>query len=543
MASEVKTLARGSITIIDYNDAASISSLIESNKPLTVIWTNAARSSEWTQTLPLILSPVVFVSSTGGSAENQAKNLKNMQWFFQRSGGVADAWTEIIVGDNGVGTTDKRFTVVQSGENKNRLEVRCDGIEGVDPLLDESHTTVSFKYSGEYEDQNGMITKVGGSITYALIKSGSDKAVSVIYTPDGNVFMKDPAGTTPDKNAIIEMWKGSVVDFTDVDFRWYLQKDGVFNPMIIQTNTMINSIVLTITAESWDETVEVGSLFQVQDTTSEWTPEIPVLLPTVYKVVEVNTQNHQLTICQANDPSKGFDSVYNRGAKIVSKWWDVRTGRGWARIKATSPSEAVTEGLATDGTTGLYLGELYTDSLPSGGQTSNCTGSNQLIVPAAAVYGIETIKGVAYDLDPVMNGGLAYLAHPQVINFLDYTDPYQITLISSNGNIIRNGVGFVKIDTEIRQGGELLSGTAKGNLYFDWSLYNNAGDQVSKFTHGNKSDGQAIRGYGRDTYEVANPIIGTDGTPLEVTPKFDTCYLSKADITGKGTATCEISIR
>lgn len=541
MANEVKTLARGSITIIDYNDAASISSLIESNKPLTVIYTNAARSSEWTESLPLILNPVVFVSSTGGSAENQAKNLKNMQWFYQRSGGSSDAWTEITVEDGKC--TDTRFTIPQSGDVKNRLEVRCDGKTGVAPLLDDAHSTVSFKYSGDYEDGNGMITKVGGAITFSMIKSGTDKAVSVLYTPDGNVFMKSPAGDTPDKTAVIEMWKGSVVDFADVDFRWYLQKDGIFNPMVLQSSTQVNGDTMTFTAESWDPTIEVGSQFSLEDTTHTWNPENPTLQSTIYKVTEVNAANHQIKVCQLNDGTKKIDGAYSAGTHAVSRWWDARTGRGWARITATSPAEAVTEGLATDGTTGVYLGELNTTNISDGSTTHNCTGSNVLVVPAAAVYGIETFKGVAYDLDPVMNGGLAYLAHPQVINFLDYTDPYQITLISANGNIIRNGVGFVKIETEIRQGGELLAGAAKSNLYYDWSLYNNAGEQVQKFTHGNKNDNQAIRGYGRDTYEVATPIVGTDGATLEVTPKFDTCYLSKADIVGKGTATCEISIR
>lgn len=551
--SEIKTLARGAITIIDYNDAASISSLIESNKPLTIIFADSNRSSEWSAVSPLILSPTIFVSSTSSANDNQAQNLTSLSWYFQQSGGSTDIWKEITFNESGQGNlidgNNHGFSMVMSGQDKYQLTVACDQ-DGRVSLLDEAHTQVSFKYVGVYTDLNGMATRVTATIPYSMIKSGTDKSASIIYAPDGNIFIKSGTGGTEDKSAVIELWKGSTPDFSHVDFRWYLQKDGVFNPMVLSTVTQISGTTITLNSASWDSSVEVGSKFRFQDTAYEWTQENPKLLDDVYVVTAVNAVNHQLEVRLASDTTKGLKQAYAAGSRIVSNWWDYRTGSNWARIKATSPGEAVTEGLSTDGTTGFYLGDLDTSSLPAG-QTAGpeCTGSNVLIVPAVSVYGIETIKGVAYDMDPVMTGGKPYVARPQMINFLDYTDPYQITLISSQGNMIRNGLGYLKVDTEIRQGGELLSTSEKDSLYYDWAIYDSNGDRKTgneltpEFYHGNSADKGAVRGYGRNTYVVANKPADADGVQIDVVPKFDTVYISKFDLTGKGTVTCEISIR
>lgn len=537
-----KRLARGSITIIDYNDAASISSFIESNKPKTVIYADSSRSTEWSDTAPLILTPVIYVSSAKTHAENQARFMGSVTWYYKHSGASKEEWTEITFSEEGT-SEDKRFSLNLSGKDKFQLEVRCDGIEGVTSLLNEKDTIVEFKYVGIYTDVAGMSTPVGNTIDFSLIKSGTDKSASVAFTPDGNIFIKNGGEEVLEKRAIIELWKGSVVDFSDVDFRWYLQKDGVFEPMTLRTTTKENAKLLTITEDSWDPIVEVGSQFQLTTSTEDWNPALPKLQPEIYVVTKVDSRSKQITIALLSDNESGISSIQNSGTKLVSRWYDYRQGRGWARIKATSKEEAVKEALATDGRTGLYLGEMDTSSMPKGEQVTNCTGSNVLMVPPEAVLGLETFKGVAYDLDPLMTGGLPFLARPQIISFIDHTGPYQITLHSNQGNIIRNGKGFIKVETEVRHGGVLLNNTDKGKLFFDWSLYDNKGDQVSKFTHGNKNDDNAIRGYGRSTYEVATPIVGIDGETLEVVPKFDTAYVSKGDITTQGNIECEISIR
>lgn len=528
--AEAKTIARGSITIIDYNDAASISTLLESNKPITIITTDAARSSKWTESSPLILSPVVYVSSTDNSANvNQAKNITDMTWYYQSGG---SEWTKVTSADN-------RFEMVTVGENKNQIKIKCDDYTNRQSLLTENNPVITFKYSGTFVDPvSANRTPVTANITFSLVRSGSDKTASVVYTPNGNVFTNGILGDDQEKTAVLELWRGATPDFTKVEFRWYLQNSLVFAPMKIKTNVASNATEVFLTDDTWSEDIDPGSILLFSDNSVTFDPKSPKLRPGEYVVKSVDNNAKKIVL---TTPVAGGAPA---NSYIVSKWYDHRAGAGWAWIKATSHAEAVQEKLATNGTKGIYVNKAWNlSSLPSGGATDpegQRKGGNELVVPAAAVVGMITVKGIVFDIDAVTIGAdREYVARPQIINFLDYTDPYQVNIVSNSGNIIRNGQGFLLLEAEVRQGGQLIDNP--GALTYKWKLYNKNGAQVSTFHHGSNTPGKLgeVQGLGRDSYTVRNPLPGVGGS---TNYKYYQLAVSKPDITGQGTITCEVSV-
>lgn len=529
-----RSIARGSLTLIDYSDAASISSMIESNKPLTCITVNDQRTNSWSNVAPLILTPVVYISSVGG-AENMISHITGGKWEYKQSGGANKEWT---VCTNSTSESPTVFTI----EADNVLKVKCDG-EGVTTnksLLTSESTTVTFRFTGTYTDNNGMSTSVVAIITFSLIQSGSDKTVTSVYTPDGNIFTKKADGTTPDKTAVLEMWRGSVVDFSDVEFAWYRQDDRVFNPMKIKTTTTIGGTTITIDKSDsdhpYDSHITEGSQFLLTNGTT-YTDDTS-LGSVVYEVLSADSSNGIITLRQVGTTDTGLSGAFQAGTMIVSRWYDKRVGNGWARIKSTTKDDSV-----SNGTGGAYLGTMNTSN--STESPVRCTGSNVLVVPADSVDGLETFKGIAYDLDPTTNGNaeLGYVAHPQVLNFLDYTDPYQLTVFSNNGTIMRNGKGYIKCETELRQGGDLLAERVKRAFKFSWQLFNSNGTEVNEFYYGNKLDNNKISGLGTDVYHPAHDLVDAlDNTTAsaDIEIHFDTAYIHKSDIQNKCNVVCTL---
>lgn len=581
--AETTTIARGSFTVIDYTDAASITAGIQANKALTVISSSdndTVRSSKWTDTAPLIVTPIIYMSTANGTPSNLASSLKSIAWSYQRSGsGVASAdqgWKSLSLNEDSAKASqgicsDERFiiqpTTVSGGAIKNALLVKCDSINHLgeatpEPLLEAKKVdTISFRYDGIYEEESGMQTPVSGTITFTIIVQGSSATTLIISTPSGNIFTdrnQDPL------KLIMELWRGSAVDFSDVAFRWYKKDDTSFTP--IATNAATAPLAVKVSVPKNND-ISVGSRFLWTSGTYSDLDALNTALkgdignsfylggntPIEFEVVaiEISGDNALVSFKVVGAESGGFPSsitsTVTNNSWLIPLHYDPYCGGGWDLITAQSLAESIVEGLGTSAG-GPYLDpniDTSSSSVTVDLDTANILGKNVLIVPSSAVTGLQIFKGVAYDLsaetaaDPVNK----WTPISSVVSVLDYTDPYQVTLYSPNGNIIRNKKGFIQVIAEVYSGGELVSNI--GEMYFRWKLMDKDGNPVTKspaFTYDDGSGTSEIYGKGSDTYGPLN-IIQVDGTTISgVTPNYDRIYLCGNDIVQKGTVTCEVLI-
>jgi hypothetical protein len=605
--SQLSTIARGSFTVIDYNDAASITAGITTNKNLTIVCSQdgSRRSEKWGNgdtvggaASPCVINPLIYQSAVNEPIDVTAK-LISMSWRYKTP--QAQNWTDIQLERDSLGAlttdgekgicTDKRFQILQQAqENLNgrkfALVIRCDDITGITSLIyPGANEAIDFEYNAIYQDDMGVQIPVSAKISFSILIQGESSTDVTIYTPNGNIFTNADDSAT--LSAIMEFWRGGQIDLSDIDFRWYQRKPEVFDPIAIKTGASDGSMVLSL--KSKNDNIQVGSIFRITDQsnidpdqikngTYQETGDQKYTFennPHYYIVTAVNFSNAEnLTINIARmqavnnsqtgaegyevvNPTQGLYAAVTAGRCLVSRWWDYKEGGGWARIKATSLETSKAEQLGTS-KGGAYLGAINRDSISINLNPSNINGSNTLMVPASGVQGIENYKGVAWDIDP-LTGGENGVARRTTITFLDYSDPYQITCYSDQGNIIRNGSGYIEIIAEVRRGGELITAAEKANLIYSWHLMDRLGTEKDFIINDSVGDDGAtgITGYGNQTYVIGwkngmpypKSTINEDDTSIAQADKvvstsvaYDHVFLTKDDVVQKATATIELKM-
>lgn len=200
-------IARGQITIVDLNDAKSLNLYLSSNHPTTQIF-----NKENTTYVPnyatnnLVLSPELFVS---GTSTNVIANIKGVPTWKINGTVIADT--------NGFGavigkTAPYALTLKNNLTNTTQLAITCDVIY-VDP-------------------KTRVETPCKASITITKTENAGQLIVAVATTPKGSIFKQ---GGEASLIAKCELWRGSQVDNTNVEYKWSRLKNGVFE-VITATN-------------------------------------------------------------------------------------------------------------------------------------------------------------------------------------------------------------------------------------------------------------------------------------------------------------------
>ena len=119
---------------------------------------------------------------------------------------------------------------------------------------------------------------------------------------------------------------------------------------------------------------------------------------------------------------------------------------------------------------------LKLSSTVTGGGTSGWTG-DKLTIPADAVTSMTSFKCIA------VYGGKSY---SDVVTIVDQSDPIQVTLISAEGNVFRNGEGTKNITAKVYQAGAELD--EAGTTYeYRWTLRKEDGTVDSTFVDSGKT--------------------------------------------------------
>lgn len=200
--------ATGQITIIDYNDALSLSGFIGANKARTQMFNpdNNSYNPDWTVSPWMVLTPSLFKLGSGDNLITHATekvNIKSLDWYDVTSG------TETLI------TANSTYVIEATGNRTLTIKTNIlAGLPGKEIMCKIVYTDPSTLLD--------LIYKM--SISLSRVVNGGGIADAIVWAPNGNVFKNGAVATLPLK---AELWRGSVTDTTLVTYQWYKQDSSV----------------------------------------------------------------------------------------------------------------------------------------------------------------------------------------------------------------------------------------------------------------------------------------------------------------------------
>lgn len=192
-------ISRGQITIVDLNDGKSINLYLGGNVATTQIFNkeNSSYVPNWTASPFLVITPEVYVTGVG---TNQVSRLKGVPvWKINGSTTIA------TFGATAATIAPYALTIKNNMTSVGQLQVECEVIY-VDP-----DTTAE--------------TKAKANITYTKTTNAGQLICAIAYAPNGTVFKNGDITTL---KAHCDMWRGSVIDNTNVTYKWYKLGSGAW---------------------------------------------------------------------------------------------------------------------------------------------------------------------------------------------------------------------------------------------------------------------------------------------------------------------------
>lgn len=194
-------IATGQFTIVDYNDALTLTGFIGSNHPKTQIYNpdNGAFNPNWAST-NLVLTPSLY--KLGSTTDIiTATEVTSVKWF---EAGSSKAIT--TAGSYALSGTKSHILTIKT--NVLSSIVAKDWICEVTYLDPTTNLSLTHKMS----------------ITFNKVINGGGIVDAIATSPLGNVFKN---GDVASLTAKVELWRGSVVDTTSVTYQWYMQDSTV----------------------------------------------------------------------------------------------------------------------------------------------------------------------------------------------------------------------------------------------------------------------------------------------------------------------------
>ena len=193
-------IATGQFTIVDYNDALTLTGYISSSKAKTQMFNpdNNSYTPDW-KTSPIVLTPSLFRLGTDADIITSTQVLE-IKWFDVTDGEAVEIADST---DYAIGVTKPKALTIKG----NILA----GLPGKD-----------YECHIKYKDpSSGLTLPYQMGISFARVVNGSGIADAICWAPEGNIFKN---GNTSELTAACDFWRGSVVDTTDVSFQWYIQE-------------------------------------------------------------------------------------------------------------------------------------------------------------------------------------------------------------------------------------------------------------------------------------------------------------------------------
>lgn len=193
--------AQGQFTIVDYNDALTLTGFIGSNLAKTQMYNpdNGSYTPDWSSTNQ-VLTPSIYVIGTQ-TDKITATEVQSVTWY-EGSGNTAI-------------TTGGAYTL--SGTKNHILTISANVMAGL-PGKD-------FRCVVVYRDPTtGLDLTYTMSISFSRVVNGGGIVDLIVTTPQGNVFKNNSVATLKAK---AELWRGSSIDTTNVSYKWAVMDPSV----------------------------------------------------------------------------------------------------------------------------------------------------------------------------------------------------------------------------------------------------------------------------------------------------------------------------
>lgn len=189
------------ISIIDYNDALTLTGFINSNHPKTQVFNpdNGGYTPDWAST-NLVLTPSLYKLGTTTDVITNAE-VTSVKWY------EGSSTTAITSAGN----------YALSGTKSHILTIKANvlaGLAGKDWVCE-----VTYK-----DGATGLNLTHKMGITFSRVINGGGIADAIAFAPNGNVFKN---GDITSLTAQCTLWRGSVVDNTNVSYQWYQQDSSI----------------------------------------------------------------------------------------------------------------------------------------------------------------------------------------------------------------------------------------------------------------------------------------------------------------------------
>lgn len=194
--------AQGQFTIIDYNDAITLTGYISANNSKTQMFNpdNGSYTPDWSVSPYMILTPSLYVAGTSTDKMTVASSgVQSVKWY--------DGATQITANAN----------YAFSGTYSHILTIKTNTLAGL-PGKD-------YKVEIVYNDATtGLDLTYVTSISLSRVVNGSGITDLIVTTPSGNIFKNDEVASL---TATAELWRGSTVDTTNVTYKWAMMDSSV----------------------------------------------------------------------------------------------------------------------------------------------------------------------------------------------------------------------------------------------------------------------------------------------------------------------------
>ena len=316
--------AQGQFTIVDYNDALTLTGYIGSNLAKTQMYNpdNDTYSPNWAST-NVVLTPSLYVIGTT-TDQITSSSVTSVKWY------IGSSTTAITSSGN----------YALSGTKSHILTIKGNVMAGL-PGID-YRCVVTYK-----DSSTGLSITHPLTISFSRVVNGSGITDLLVTTPTGNVFKNNEVATLTAK---AELWRGSIVDITNVAYKWAIMDSSV-----------------------------------------------------------------------TSSSSSGYDAAF---------------GTGWRKLSDT---------------TGMYTG----------------TTTATITVYAAAVDSYAVFKCVATDSDSASSTYNSTFT--DVATFIDNSDPIQVVITSTGGDVFKNGRGSTVLTAVCYQAGAEIDTEGKGT--YTWTKY------------------------------------------------------------------------
>lgn len=193
--------AQGQFTIIDYNDALTLTGFIGSSLAKTQMFNpdNNTYNPNWAST-NLVLTPSLYVIGTTTDKITSAE-VTSVKWY------EGNSTTAITSAGN----------YALSGTKSHILTVKANVMAG--------KPGVDYKCVITYKDPSTQLSITHPlTISFSRVVNGGGIVDLLVTTPSGNVFKNAEVATLTAK---AELWRGSTVDTTNVTYKWAAMDSSV----------------------------------------------------------------------------------------------------------------------------------------------------------------------------------------------------------------------------------------------------------------------------------------------------------------------------